>query len=400
MTPHDCQSSRLDLSFVDISTFGKPDDFADEHREARCGYGSIDHIGTAAILAAQQERNAMRPTVRDVADEAGVSLATVDRVLNRRPGVSKATVGRVEAAVARLGFVRDMTAANLAKHRTYRFIFIIPHGPNTFMRGLEEHVKEAGQRAKMERADIQVFTVPPFDGKALADVLERIDLSAVSGIALVATDSAPVGEALARIGRADIPVVTLVSDVPKFRRSRYVGIDNVAAGKTAASLLGRFSGGRSGKVILIAGSMLVRDHVERQMGFDQVIRSDFPNLDCLPVLEGYDDADKTRVVLAECLDREHNVVGLYNIGAGNRGIIEVLSCNSSYRSLVTVAHELTPHARKALRDGVFDAVINQNAGHEVRSAIRILKALVDGAPIVEEQEKIRIEIYVRDNLLE
>lgn len=340
----------------------------------------------------------MRPTVRDVANEAGVSLATVDRVLNRRPGVSRFTVGRVEAAVARLGFVRDVTAANLAKQRTYRFVFVIPKGPNTFMRGLEEHVREAERRAKMERADIQILTVPAFDGKALADLLEGLDLEMLSGIAVVATDSAPVGEALARIGRADIPVVSLVSDVPMFRRSRYVGIDNVAAGRTAASLLGRFVGGRKGKVVLIAGSMLVRDHVERRMGFDQVIRSDFPNLKCLQVLEGYDDANVTRVLLAECLERERDVVGLYSMGAGNRGIIEVLSRTPSHRNLVAVAHELTPHARKALRDGVFDAVINQDAGHEVRSAIRILRALVDGAPIVEEQEKIRIEIYVRDNL--
>lgn len=341
----------------------------------------------------------MRPTVRDVAEEAGVSLATVDRVLNRRAGVREATIARVEAAVARLGFVRDLAAANLAKQRSYRFVFIIPSGPNIFMRTLEQQAVEAGRRgAALDRISVEVVPVPPFDGAALARALDALDTDTVSGVALVATDSAPVREALSRLHAAGLPVVTLVSDVPAFRRSHYVGIDNVAAGRTAASLIGRFVGGRRGKIALVAGSMLVRDHVERRMGFDQVIRAEFPHLECLPVLEGRDDAEITGQVLAACLTQEPDVVGLYNIGAGNRGIIKVLSGNPAYRQLVVVAHELTPHARNALREGLFDAVIGQDAGHEARSAIRILKAHIDGMPVVEGQEHIRIEIYLRDNL--
>lgn len=340
----------------------------------------------------------MRPTARDVAEEAGVSLATVDRVLNRRSGVREATIARVEAAVARLGFVRDVAAANLAKQRNYRFAFLIPSGPNTFMRTLEQQAVEAGRRAALDRVEVEVMPVPPFDGAALARALDALDTRAVSGVALVATDSAEVREALARLHNAGIPVVTLVSDVPAFRRNHYIGIDNVAAGRTAASLIGRFVGNRHGRIALIAGSMLVRDHVERRMGFDQVIRSEFPHLECLPVLEGRDDAETTRQALADCLAREGDVIGLYNIGAGNRGVIEVLSGNPAWRGLTVVAHELTPHARQALRAGLFDAVIGQDAGHEARSAIRILKALIDGSPVVEGQEHIRIEIYLRDNL--
>ena len=63
-----------------------------------------------------------------------------------------------------------------------------------------------------------------------------------------------------------------------------------------------------------------------------------------------------------------------------------------------IAHELTVHTRAALQDGVIDAVLNQDAGHEVRSAIRILKAKADGLAVVEAQERIRIDIFLRDNL--
>jgi LacI family transcriptional regulator len=340
----------------------------------------------------------MRPTVHDVADEAGVSLATVDRVLNKRTGVRGATAAKVEAAIAKLGYVRDISAANLAKQRVYYLAFVLPEGPNSFMRGLEREIEQLRLHSLLDRTEIQIVKTPAFDGDALANALDGLDVDVVSGVAVVTTESPSVRDALARLSRADVPIVTMVSDMPASRRDHYVGIDNVAAGRTAACLIGRFLGGRRGKIALVAGSMLVRDHVERRMGFEQVIRAEFPDLECLAVLEGRDDAEIAGRVLAECLERESGVVGVYSIGAGNRGVIEVLKRRPPYRDLIVVAHELTDHSRRALREGLFDAVINQDAGHQVRSAIRILKARIDGTAVIEGQENIRIEIYLRDNL--
>lgn len=340
----------------------------------------------------------MRPTVHDVARVAGVSLATVDRVLNGRSGVREETVARVELAIGKLGFVRNVAAANLAKGRTYRLVFIIPEGANSFMRRVEQMARDAGQRMIGERVDLDVITVPPFDSAALAGALMGLDLKTVSGVAMVATESPLVREAMSRLAEANIPIVTLVSDAPTFQRSRYVGIDNVAAGRTAGSLLGRFLGGKSGKVALIVGSMLVRDHVERKMGFDQVIRSEYPELKILPTIEGRDDRAATRQVLGECLTREPGVIGLYNAGAGNLGVIELLAELPPQQRPIVVAHELSDHTRQALQNELIHAVINQDAGHEVRSAVRVLRALIDGAPLIEGQDHIRIEIYLRDNL--
>jgi LacI family transcriptional regulator len=59
---------------------------------------------------------------------------------------------------------------------------------------------------------------------------------------------------------------------------------------------------------------------------------------------------------------------------------------------------LTPHARRALLDGITDAVINQDPGHEVRSACRLALARLSGDQVLPEQERIRIEIFLKDNL--
>ncbi|RVO21999.1 LacI family DNA-binding transcriptional regulator, partial [Sinorhizobium meliloti] len=208
----------------------------------------------------------MRPTVHDIAAEAGVSLATVDRVLNNRPGVRSVTRGKVERAIATLGYVRDVAAANLAKSRSYPLIFILPAGENSFMRGLEAEVRSAMSRSATERLDITILSVPVFDAPALAAALHDARERRPAGVAVVAVDAPEVTEAVKRLREDGIAVVTLVSDLPGSGRDHFAGVDNVAAGRTAGSLMGRFLGGGEGPVAVLAGSMLVRDHRDRLEG--------------------------------------------------------------------------------------------------------------------------------------
>ncbi|MDH3669497.1 MAG: substrate-binding domain-containing protein, partial [Paracoccaceae bacterium] len=240
--------------------------------------------------------------------------------------------------------------------------------------------------------------VPPFEPEPLAETIERLDLRAGDGLALVATESPIIRDAINRLNDRNVRVVTLISDIPNSSRAHYVGIDNVAAGRVGASLLGRFVGERSGKIAIIAGSMILRDHVERRLGFEQVMRAEYPHLTLLPTVEGYDDAKKVEVALGGVLKENPDIVGVYSLGAGTRGVVAALEAAKVEKRTKAIAHELTEHSRKALTSGTLDAVLAQDSAHEVRSAIRVLKAFVDDAPIVESQERIRIEIFVRDNL--
>lgn len=339
----------------------------------------------------------MRPTVHDIASVAGVSLATVDRVLNKRPGVRRQTIEKVESAIKRLGYVRDVAAANLAKRRVYPLVFIVPGGPNSFMRNLEAEVRAAAERSAIERTSIRIETVPALDPVALERALCGIDPKSVSGVALVAADAPQVRTAVERLVDAGVAVATLVSDLPGSRRSHFCGIDNFAAGRTAAGLIGRFCSGRTGKVLVVAGSMTLSDHMDRAAGFAEVIKVEFPNLEIVGPIETNDDAGLVKQEVERALTSDPSIVAVYNLGAGNRGLIEALSAHRG-RELSVVGHELTANSRKALSDGLFDAILNQDCGHEVRSAIRVLKARADGLDPLSAQERIRLDIFLKDNL--
>jgi LacI family transcriptional regulator len=117
----------------------------------------------------------------------------------------------------------------------------------------------------------------------------------------------------------------------------------------------------------------------------------------LPVLEGQDDPDLSFSLIAECLAEVPDLAGLYSLGAGNRGLIRALAA-AGRTDVCVIAHELTAETRAGLENGLVDAVLNQDAGHEVRSAVRVLRAKADGLPVNAAQERIRLDIFIRDNL--
>jgi LacI family transcriptional regulator len=175
-------------------------------------------------------------------------------------------------------------------------------------------------------------------------------------------------------------------------------IDNIAAGRTAGSLIGRFIGGRRGKVAVIAGSLALSDHTDRFIGISRVIASDFPDLELLMPVEGRDDDDTHERLAAALIGETPDLVGIYNIGAGTAGVAAALTRTGRAGEVVFVGHDLTPFTRRFLLTGVMDAVISQNPGREARSTLRVLQALARKEPISAAQEVIGIEIIIRENL--
>lgn len=341
-------------------------------------------------------------TLRDVAAAAGVSLATADRVVNGRPGVSAKTARKVHEAVQRLGFRPLAAAAELARARSWRFAVILPGGGNRFMMDIADTIRAQADWFRARRIGVEIVEADVFDADTLAAQLEALP-GRFDGVALVALDHPRIRAAIDDLVEGGMAVVTLVSDAPSSRRQHYVGIDNIAAGRTAGSLVGRFLGpprnGETGGAIgIVTGSGSLRDHAERRFGFGQVLAEEYPHLTCLTPVEGRDDPDRNRDLVRRMLADTPDLVAIYNTGEGSVGIGEALAEAGLTRKILCVGHELTPATRRMLLDGSFAALVAQDPGHEVRSMGRVLHALVTGQEIVAAQEHIRVQVILRDNL--
>ncbi|GGE17393.1 transcriptional regulator [Aureimonas endophytica] len=336
------------------------------------------------------------PTLSDVARHAGVSLATADRVVNRRAGVRAATIERVEAAIRDLRFERHAGAAALARRAGFRAVALLPRGTNPFIARLAEELSEAARIEGLRRLDLSVETVDGFDAARLAEAIRRAGAEA-EGLIAIGLDDPGVALAIDELAARGVPLVTLVSDVPGAARARYVGIDNRAAGRVAASLVGRFAPPGEGRVLVLIGSRDLRDHRDRLEGFRETLAGGFAHLRPLGIVEGQDDAGQSFAAVRQALAAAPEPpVAVYSAGAGVAGLAAALH-EAGLRPVV-VAHELTDETRPLLESQALDALIVQDPGHEARSAVRVLMAALAGTALSEDQERIRIEIILKDNL--
>ena len=338
-----------------------------------------------------------RARATDVARAAGVSTATVDRVLNRRAGVRDVTVQRVLEAAARLAYLpEDGPFAALAA-KPLRLTFLLPAGTNRYLRMLGETVGYMEDQLAPLNVRCRAHTIEGFDPRVLAERLlhhgRRSD-----GVALMPLEHPLVREAVHTLTEEGVPVVTLVSDLSNSRRAGYVGLDNRAAGRTAALLLGRFIGARAATVGLIAGSRSYRGHEEREMGFLSLVEEMFPQLQVAGLREGQDDAATNERQTLALLEQHPQLAGIYNIGGASDGVARALKLAGREQKVVFIGHGLTPDTRALLIDGTLDAVITQSPQSVVGNAVRIFANLRDGRDALAGVETLRLSIVLRENL--
>lgn len=340
----------------------------------------------------------MRPTTKDLAEAAGVSLATVDRVLNERPNVSPKAARKVAEAIERIGFVRNPAAVALARNKTYRFRFVLPTSGDQYLKELIARVGEAREALRADATEVEVVQVPMGDPHHAAKYLTGIDHDVVDGVAVMAPESPQVRDALMRLVQRGIKVVQFLSGQEQLESADYVGVDNLAAGATAGKIAGRFIGERRGKIMVVAETMMALDSIQRRLGFDSIINTQFPHLQSLPSLETYADEKRADQIIGRTLQHNPDTVGVYVLSSEARVPLTAVWNAQGARPLTVVAHERTPFSEQALMDERIDAVIAQDPGHAVRSALRIMRARSDHRELLASQERIRIEVLLKENL--
>ena len=335
------------------------------------------------------------PTLSDVARAAGVSYATADRVINNRGNVAEKSSEKVRKAVAALGYVRNIAAANLSRGRIYKLAFLIPQGSNAFFNRIHQHIIHTAEHQQREGVTVEVIKVAAFAVEGLQESLLALLERDIDGIAIVGLQSTALEAPLAQLRARGVAVVGLVSDLPQTSRAAYIGIDNIAAGRTAARTVGLSHGGNSGRVQTFVGSMEARDHAERLSGFREVLEADFPFIEVLDPIMTKDDALVLQAQTQELLSNP-KLTALYNVGAGNSGLIRALQKAKGKRPFCVV-HELVAHSRQALLERHIDLVIDQRPDVEINRAFTVLRALIDEKDLPPVPDLVPT-IYVRDNL--
>lgn len=331
-----------------------------------------------------------RPRVLDIALEAGVSTATVDRVINDRGGVSARTVALVRQVEARLADSGPAKRVRAERRRdaSRRCDVVLPSGA-----GLSTEYLAAAMQYHADRyaVPLRIRQVDRINPEALAAALHEIAREGSAGVAFQALEHPLVIEAVGALRDSGIPVLTVVSGLSSSSNLRYVGLDNRAAGRTAAFLLGSFLAG-AGRVAAVWSGSLSRAHEERESGFRTFLRDEFPAIEVLDIDVGRHEPVETLQKLGQAFG-EGTFAGSYCVGAGLGSLVDAVSILPRPQRPTIIGHNLTEKTREYLMNRSVAAIIHQDM---VRIAEEAVACLADAGRV--NSVTVPTIIVTRENL--
>jgi LacI family transcriptional regulator len=307
--------------------------------------------------------------IREIAAQSGLSAATVDRVLHHRGGVRAGTVREVEQAIADLDRQRSQLRLG---GRTF-MVDVVVQAPPRFCTAVRAALEAElpTLRPAVIRSRFHFLDGP--SAAELVGVLNRIAVGS-AGVLLKAPDVPEVVAAATRLAERGTPVVTLVTDLPTSARVAYVGIDNRAAGATAAYLVQQWLADRSGDVLMVRGHGSFRGEDEREMGFRAEMRARDGGRRLLEVVDEEDRADAvhvgTRAVLA-AHPAVRAVYSLYAGAGGNAAVADAFTLQGKAYD-VFVAHDLDRENTALLRERRLSAVLHHDLRQDLRRACQVV----------------------------
>lgn len=218
---------------------------------------------------ARQGTRPRRATIFDVAAEANVSRGTVSRMLNGEPYVSDSARDAIEKAIAKVGYVRNMAARNLATQRSKAIALIVHEPHSVFLEDPNIGAILLGTNERLSEADYQLVCLIIGSDRDSARIADYLRGGFVDGAVIVsAREHDPIADAIAHIG---LPAV-FVGHPESAPDMHYVGIDNRSAARDITRAL--LATGRK-RVGMIAAALDRDSGSERLAGFRDAMGDDF-----------------------------------------------------------------------------------------------------------------------------
>ncbi|GAP41464.1 LacI family DNA-binding transcriptional regulator [Flexilinea flocculi] len=340
-------------------------------------------------------------TIKQIANLAGVSRGTVDRVLNNRGLVNPETEAKIREIAALLQYTPNKIGKTLSiikKNIKFGFIIFSSTTSNPYF---EDVVTGIDAKSK-ELEEFGVTVEKRFsDFDNIEPQLNSIDeliAQGINGLALTPVNNPRISEKLLSLHHMGIPVVAVNSDIDHSGRIAYVGSNHTQSGETAGGLMRLMKNGH-GNIGVVLGSKDIRGHYERIQGFADILEKYAPDMRIIEVQENHDDDIESFYVTKEMLAHHPEIDGLYIASAGVYGACRAVMQLGLEKKLTIISSDSVPMTVKLIRDGVIDASICQQPFTQGSKPLQILFDYIISQKKPETDIFFTdIEIKIRENL--
>lgn len=342
---------------------------------------------------------ANRPTIQDVARAAGLSTATVDRVLNGRERVREETARKVYDAARAVGY----HAASLIGQRVQadtprlRLGLVLHKERQSFYQQFKVEAERAVARATGVRASVMVEYAA---SQSPADFITLMQGMAgrVDAIAVTAVTHPDVTDAVSRLNARGIPCFALLNDFAQGVRQNYLGLNNLKVGRIAAHMMAT-AAHQPGKIAVFVGGYRWHGHELRETGVRSYFREHAPQFQILDTLVNLETRQLTYEATLDLLGRHPDLRGIYCAGGGMEGAIAAIAEARRPGEVALVVNELTPESRAALIDRHVTMVIATPLPRLCDDLLRLAaQAVSEGLTSVPGQHFLAPDLYLPESV--
>lgn len=337
-----------------------------------------------------------RPTIRDLAEAAGVSVSTVNRVLSGAASVRSPTISLVQEAAERIGFygLGTIRSQITARQTKYRFGFLLLQPFRLYYKNLGAALEAAARREEVLIEPVVTYAEdlsPQYTAARLLELGQHCQ-----AVAVVAVAHPMVLKAVETLQQGGVPVVAMISQLAA--GVNYVGADNWKAGRTAAWAIANVCKA-PGKIGILVGNHRFRCQEMNESGFRSYFREFAPDFTLLEPLSTFETSAVAEEMTEKLLSENPDLKGLFVAGGGISGAMRALRGAAQPRQVVTIGHQLMDNTRDGLLDGTVTMILHDPAEATARETIAVMIRACEAGPDSSPQQiALPFEIYTPENI--
>jgi len=256
--------------------------------------------------------------VKEIARLAQVSIATVDRVIHKREGVSDATRKKIEAIIAKLNYQPNIMAQRLAlaSRGTIKFAVLLPaiSEETEFWQAPLEGIANAENEVKRYNVQINYYFFDQNDCSSFVRQLKSLEKKKMDGILFTPTFPKESLQFIKRLEQVKTPYVLINSDVPEGEESLcYIGPDIFRSGYLAAQLV-NYCVSEQQKVLIVNIAREIENNLailRKEEGFRRYFEDNGLSNELLTLNSTQTDYSSVAQKLTALLEKENSVGAIW-----------------------------------------------------------------------------------------
>jgi LacI family transcriptional regulator len=319
--------------------------------------------------------------VHRLAEQAKVSIGTVDRALHGRAGISEKTRARVLKIAQELGYEPNLAARALSRQRAHARIGVcVPREIHFFYDQMWEGIYDEVKRYRDYGVDF-IFRPVPELGKGETRELKKIVASRVQGVILTPGRPAEITPVIDAAEANGVRVVCVSTDAPESKRSGLVCVEPRLNGLLAGELMGKFVPARA-QVAVITGMLGTENHARKTDGFVDAFPRNSGGGKVVEVIEAHEDPGESFRKASALLVKFPDLAGIYVNTVNCLPVCKALEARNRASSVKLITTDLFEEMVAYFEKQTICASIYQRPYQQGRSAVSaIMEHVSHGAPL-------------------